>query len=559
MEEEYSMDPAQLLVGASDFAYNPGSHSDASAKEFLDRFPLPAIITALQTKSDVPGLENALVACLERVFRTKFGASLIPLYMSALLMSDYAHISQSFHGLRPHNDVIHVLIEPSFCFQPFVVVGLGAESEGVRCLSCKTVFCLLENLDEATIRQLFHGYDVYPLLLNCLVDGDEQVATASMGAIKKLADSPKGMDIVFPANTSEPTHLRNLAARCSSLGRVRVLALIVKLFAISGSVASVIYHSNLLSLLEAEVSNTNDTLMILSVLELLYELAEIQHSAEFLSKTTLLQLLSSIISNPSADSILRSRSMMISGRLMSKENAYMYIDESCVNTVVSAIDQRFGLLESQDADECECALDALGQIGSSNRGAALLLSSSPPVARHVVNAAFDQQGHGKQLAALHALGNIAGETRSENNVILNGDLEESLRHLLYEAASKTPKLTPSGCFLSVLQQEPEMRLAGYRVLMGLVARPWCLMEICSRQEIIHIVTDTYTETTKIGMEARHHCCQAIHKAFMSSSNLFSDPAFAGIAAKLQEAISKGPYLTKKHPEAQPSVMTAERF
>jgi len=31
------------------------------------------------------------------------------------------------------------------------------------------------------------------------------------------------------------------------------------------------------------------------------------------------------------------------------------------------------------------------------QGAALLLSSSPPAARHVIHSAFDRQGHGKQL------------------------------------------------------------------------------------------------------------------------------------------------------------------
>lgn len=32
--------------------------------------------------------------------------------------------------------------------------------------------------------------------------------------------------------------------------------------------------------------------------------------------------------------------------------------------MISAIDGRLGLLESQDTDECESALEALGQIGS---------------------------------------------------------------------------------------------------------------------------------------------------------------------------------------------------
>lgn len=46
-------------------------------------------------------------------------------------------------------------------------------------------------------------------------------------------------------------------------------------------------------------------------------------------------------------------------------------------------------------------------------------------------------------AALHALGNISGETRSENSMILTSDAEESLRRLIYETASKSSKLTPS--------------------------------------------------------------------------------------------------------------------
>ena len=49
------------------------------------------------------------------------------------------------------------------------------------------------------------------------------------------------------------------------------MALIVKLFSISHSVASVVYNSNLLDLLVAEVCNANDTLVTLNALEILYE------------------------------------------------------------------------------------------------------------------------------------------------------------------------------------------------------------------------------------------------------------------------------------------------
>ncbi|KAJ6298154.1 hypothetical protein OIU76_019318, partial [Salix suchowensis] len=236
--EEFSVEnPSQLLQSASDYVNYPGVPNDVAAKEFLDLFPLPVIINALQTKSEVPGLEATLVACLERIFKTKYGASFIPLYM------------------------------------PFVQVGLTADSQLARCLACKTVSCLLENIDEKTISaaQLIIDNGVYPLLLDCLINGNEQVATASTEAIEKLAGSQKGMEIIFPANNSDDMHLGNLSARFSSLGRVRVLSLIVKLFSVSRDVASAVYNSNLLSLLEAEIRNTDDTLVSLSVLELLSE------------------------------------------------------------------------------------------------------------------------------------------------------------------------------------------------------------------------------------------------------------------------------------------------
>jgi 26S proteasome non-ATPase regulatory subunit 5 len=156
------------------------------------------------------------------------------------------------------------------------------------------------------------------------------------------------------------------------------------------------------------------------------------------------------------------------------------------------------------------------------KGADLVLSTSPPAARHVVASAFDRNAHGKQLAALHALANIAGETRPKSNRIVDGKAEESLRCLIYDAAAQSTKLTPSGLFLSVLQQSSEIRLAGYRTLTALVARPWCLVEILAKEEIINIVTDATTETAKIAMEARYNCCKAIHEAFLCS-NFVDDP------------------------------------
>lgn len=46
-------------------------------------------------------------------------------------------------------------------------------------------------------------------------------------------------------------------------------------------------------------------------------------------------------------------------------------------------------------------------------------------------------------AGLHALGNIAGEPRPGDDMILDNNAEESLHRLIYGTASKTSKLTPS--------------------------------------------------------------------------------------------------------------------
>ncbi|XP_040863171.1 uncharacterized protein [Glycine max] len=357
------VDSSQLLEAASDFAHYTGAHSDDSARDFLNRFPLPVIFSALQTQFDVPGLENTLVTCLERLFNTKLGASLIPQYM------------------------------------PFVQVGLQADSQAVRSLACKTVTCLIENLDNdhkvaASVR-LIKDFNMYPLLLDCFIKGNNQHKNTEKGV--------EGRSLEY----KEPWDLRDY--------------------------------------------------------------------------------LRSIVGPP--------RHLLVTFQAHSPEHEMLLLKDK------------------------------------------------------------DQQG----MAALHALGNISGKTRSENSIILNAEAEVNLRRLIYETASRSTKLTPSGLFLSVLQQDSEMRLAGYRMLSELVARPWCLMEICSKQEIINKVTDPSTETTKIGMEGRYDCCKAIHKSLTVSSRVSANPAFAGIAAKLQEAVEMGPYLIKRHVEAQPAVMTADRF
>ncbi|KAL0906496.1 hypothetical protein M5K25_024993 [Dendrobium thyrsiflorum] len=495
MDSASTPDLASIFQAASEFASYPGVVNDAAAKEFVDRYPLPVLFGVLQMEVDEPRLEETIVACLERILRTRYGSSLLLQYVV------------------------------------FIHAGLQANSETIRCLACKSISFIIENMeDKASAVRILVESNAYALLINCLLDGNEQTSAASLNAIKNIAKSPEGIDVILLSSRDESMQLKNIASNCSSMARIRILALIKELFSLSDDIASVIYASNLLELFEVEINGRNDVLSILSALEILYELAQSPHGTKFLLKTSLLQLLTDMISNDTVASILRSRAMLIGGRLLSSTDAYRTIDQSRIKVLLFAINGRLNKFESQNMDEVENALEAVGRIGSSADGAILLLTSSPLVAKHVVDSAFNRQDRGKQLAALHALGSIAGGDRSDKSVLLNDGAEECLKRLIYQAATESSKLTPSGLFLSMLQQEPEMRLAAYRLISALVARSWCLMEICSRPDITSIVMDADIEDTKIGMEARHQCCAAIYDA-VSALNMAADAKVAELAEK----------------------------
>ncbi|CAM0953968.1 unnamed protein product [Alopecurus aequalis] len=521
------MEPGEmdaLLQAAADFASYPGMHGDDTVRQFLEQFPLPTLLGALQSQADEPKTIETLAACLDKVFSSRYGASLLPSYGE------------------------------------FMQAGLLANSKNIKLLSCRAVIHLLDKAgDSAVAVDTFVQHNLYPLLINCLIEGDEKISAITLDAIKRLAELPKGIDIIFPPAGQGSLQLDKVAAQSSSTARIRILSLIAKLFAVSSSAATAIRDSNLLSLFEDEIKDRKDMLTTLSALEVLYELAEHPHSNIFLLKTSLLQHITDVINDSSIDSVVRSRASLISGRLLSSADSYVTIDQSCVTNLLLAIDKILRTEESQNTDEIESALETLGLIGATNQGASLLFTDSSNVAKHVVELSFDRQGRGKQLAALHAFGTICGVDRQEDQVKLDDhEAEECLKRLVYTVASNSPKLTPSALLLSVLQQDPDVRIAGYRVLSGLVVREWCLREVCSKPEIIEVVTDPKMETTKLGMEARHTCCVAINKA-LSSSHLLHETSLSEVIGMLSEAVRRGPYLSdRKRVEAVPEVGTMQR-
>ncbi|XP_066368820.1 uncharacterized protein [Miscanthus floridulus] len=517
-----------MLRAAADFASYPGLHSDDTVRQFLERCPLPKLLGALQSEADVPGMVETVTECLDKIFSSRYGASLLPSYGA------------------------------------FIQAGLLTDSKQIRKLACKAVLHLLDKAEDgAAAVETVVQHNLYPLLINCLIEGDEEISAIILDTVKRLAQIPKGAEVIFPPDGQGPVQLGKVAAQSSSLPRIRILSLIAKLFTVSSYTATAIRDSNLLSIFEEEIKDRRDMLKTLSALEVLYELVEHPHSNIFLLKTNLLQLIIDIINDSSADSVIRSRAALISGRLLSSADAFTAIDKSYfpmlgVTNLLVAIDKILKMEESQNTDEVESALETLGLIGTTSQGARFLLTSSN-VARHVVESSFDRQGRGRQLAALHAFGSICGMDRQEDQMKLDGEAEGNLKRLVYTTAANSPKLTPSALLLSILQQDPDIRIAGYRVISGLVIREWCLREVCLNSEMIRFVTDPTMETTKLGMEARYNCCVAINKA-LSSSHLLHEASLSGLIGKLNDAVKRGPYLSdRKRVEARPVVETAERF
>ncbi|KAL8046646.1 hypothetical protein ABFX02_08G190200 [Erythranthe guttata] len=117
-------------------------------------------------------------------------------------------------------------------------------------------------------------------------------------------------------------------------GKMLLLALIVRLFSVSRSVASRVWGSGLLSLLvaevrnedetEVEVRNEDETEVNFSVLDLIDELVGVAHSAEFVLKTSLICRIGSIIGTGTKETRLKSRAKMIAWKFLSGA----YIDDT---------------------------------------------------------------------------------------------------------------------------------------------------------------------------------------------------------------------------------------
>ncbi|GBG68340.1 hypothetical protein CBR_g2884 [Chara braunii] len=290
--------------------------------------------------------------------------------------------------------------------------------------------------------------------------------------------------------------------------RVRVMALAAAISSASPKAAEAVQQMGLLDLMVKEVDSGIDVLTQLNALELLAELASTANGADFIAAGNICGRLANIISAEDMDPLVRASALAVAGRLLSSTDSRpSSISQSQTQLVVWAIDTFLERLNNRKAngeriDESEeaAALDALGQIGLNEHGAEVLLMRPSPAARHVFQAAWRPYTGGRQLAAVHALASIMGAERSgPSGPLLSKAAEDCISDLLYSSVAEAPgSPTPGDAVWLALQQSPEMRIAVYRLLTVMIARPWGLSEFCLHDKLVDYVTDPRTETTKTG-------------------------------------------------------------
>ncbi|KAG0606076.1 hypothetical protein M758_9G111700 [Ceratodon purpureus] len=533
--DQTAVDLPLLAAAASEFSNYPGEISDAAAESFLTKFPLLVLLTSLETGRDVPGLEVAVVTSLERIFRTPYGKRLLP------------------HTLQ------------------YASVGLKAESPLVRKLTCVAIGDLLsagENDGGATVRALTESQLAAPLLL-AVGDGDQYVAKAAVEALGKLAKSPGGLELIFTDRGAGVGVLRDLASETSATVRIRALAMAATIFGVSEAAAAAVQGSGIFSVLAKELDNSDDMLAQLNALELLCELAVTPHGARFLLAGNLIGRLTSTICNPALDSLVRSRAMTVAARLTAlyDESPGSLMSGSEAAGIANAFGELLKHLEDMeqsgqtvDATEHENALDALSFIGKTIQGAELLFNPRTMVARHVMNAAFLHRALNIKLAGIHALATMTGSERDPSRVLLSDSAETQLKDMIYSAAAeRSSTRTPAGMFLIFFQQSPEVRLAMYRFTTPMLARIWCLRELCASREVIDYLLDPRLETNKDAMEWRHVCCVAMTTA-LSAAIERGQISSSESLSRLEEFVRKGPFQGKEEQKgAVPIYATQERM
>ena len=346
---------------------------------------------------------------------------------------------------------------------------LTASPSPVRCLGCELLGRLAKG-DSSAPTRLRAGASA--ALLGAMCDPCTSVAAAAARGLRAAAGSEGGLGLVVGPELRELCRSDRSAAF-----RLRGLQLAVDIAALSGEAAASITSLGALdALVEGLRGRDKDELDWLAAGPLGEQMLEAGTSGlGGHALRALAEVSASAAAHPG-------------GWAAAAAACNGGDSASLLESVLGCFERALG---AGDPTEVEAALGALEGFGATSAGAGLLLGcpAGEPLVRAAVRAALRRGAHAPaRLASLHAMAAVAGAERVAHGgrIDLAGGLlgeaaEEHLRRAVYEAAAgDASPCTPAEVLYRLIAQPlTEARVAAYRFVSALAARPWGAQEVLS--------------------------------------------------------------------------------
>eukprot|EP00850_Spirogloea_muscicola_P017844 SM000157S02074 [mRNA] locus=s157:93364:98947:+ [translate_table: standard] len=553
-------------------AARPAAADDAG-RALLALWPLPLIFRLLAGDVDAPpGVEDAAVAVLERLFSTPHGASLLPPslpFAEAGLRSPSPAVRQlSCSAVR--------LLQHSSVPDPPYVASFSTACKGHALRACQSAALWMNPLQvsrlltgsESDRGEAVHAFASARLrepVLRTLADESPSVAAAALQVVQQLARSPEGLAELFPME-SEVNTLTKMAMTGPVTVRLRALEAAALLAGVSEEAAAAVRDAGISAASVWDLEDSDDILARVATLELLGQLASTTTGARIVAAADLNQRLAVILRDKDEDELIRIHALLVAARLLSLPlDAPSGPSTSDAQAVVQAMEAC--ILQSQVENDIEqvsltleqATFDAIEQIAKAAQSAELLLVPPGRLVRQVTIAAFKSNLDTHRLAAVNALSSIAGYYREDGAKLLKADAEAVLQDAIYSAATAAPGPLTLGGGLESLVRQPssESSHAGYRLLTALVYRMWAVVDICSSRTLLDTLIKPQVEVSIKDFQLRQSACQAVASAAAAALESGSVQLPQHVVDELHEA-ARTKVRTSESGTARPVVATMER-
>ena len=365
---------------------------------------------------------------------------------------------------------------------------LTASPSPVRCLGCELLGRLAKG-DSSAPTRLRAGASA--ALLGAMCDPCTSVAAAAARGLRAAAGSEGGLGLVVGPELRELCRSDRSAAF-----RLRGLQLAVDIAALSGEAAASITSLGALdALVEGLRGRDKDELGWLAAVEVATDLARGNPVGAAAVLGPLGEQMLEAGTSGWGGHALRALAE-VSASAAAHPGGWAAAAAACnggdsaslLESVLGCFERALG---AGDPTEVEAALGALEGFGATSAGAELLLGcpAGEPLVRAAVRAALRRGAHAPaRLASLHAMAAVAGAERVAHGgrIDLAGGLlgeaaEEHLRRAVYEAAAgdASPCTPAEALYRLIAQPLTEARVAAYRFVSALAARPWGAQEVLS--------------------------------------------------------------------------------